>query len=484
MQRNQVVKQATGVSAFLLVGLSIVYSLVKMPMETIFLLGIWSVIVLSVLLKMYVHSRSLLPSVMYILVSTTFLNQSVLTIHVGFFSLFLYRLLLIAAVILFILQVRKEKNLPQSWSQVHVKGILLFLLFWMAYAVVSLLWAISIIDGIKSLFLLGMGISFIVLAVFTFKSMTRLFLFYGIWMVMTVILMMIGFINHFAHIQLPTSTLYGAPEYKLAYPTSVFFNQNDFATFLTISFFFYLSVAKNSQSKLLSTTSFLLSILSVYLIYLTESRASLLGVIIGLIAYFFILLPTFFKKIAALIGSTVLLLIALVFSGKFVHLVDQFLSASASYPSNEILPSNVARLNLLRNTLHFSLESFGFGVGAGNIPFYLKNKPIYATNNVVEVHNWLAEIMGNYGIIILLGYVTMYAYLFFRLYAFYKTRIGRKYKGLLEACMLGMIGFLVSSISPSSISNLFFHWVFLGLVISTVSVFTGKNNQLHEENSY
>lgn len=416
---------------------------------------------------------------MYILVMTTFLNQSVLNIHVGIFSLFLYRLFLIVVVILFIFHVMKERNLPQFWNQVNVKGVLLFLLFWMAYGAVSLLWAKSIIEGIKSIILLGMGISFVFLAVFTFRKMTNLVLFYGIWMFMTVILMVIGLINHFSHIQLPTSTLYGGPEYKLSYPTSVFFNQNDFATFLTISFFFYLSFTKNSKHVFLKTTALLLSIISVYLIYLTDSRASLLGVIIGLIVYMVILLPRYLKRMAAIIGSSVFLLGTIVF---FRKLVDLF-SAPTIHLRNEMLPSNVARLNLLKNTLHFSLETFGFGVGAGNIPFYLKNMSIYPTNHVVEVHNWLAEIMGNFGILILLGYITMYAYLFINLYKFYKAGGNRNQKELLEACLTGLIGFAVSSISPSSVSNLFFHWVFLGLVISTVSVFAGKKHQ-HRENSY
>ncbi len=437
MQGNPLVKQATGVSALLLGG-----------------------------------SKPPFTGVMYLLVITTFLNQSVLNIHVGFFSLFLYRMVLIVAVILFFFHVQKEMNLLQFWHQVNVKEILLFLFFWMAYGAVSLLWAKSVLEGMKSLILLSMGISFVLLAVFTFRKMSQLFMFYGIWMFMTVILMVLGLINHFAHIQLPTSTLYGGPEYKLSYPTSVFFNQNDFATFLTISLFFYLSITKNSKQFYLRTACLFLAIICVYLIYMTDSRASLLGVMIGFIVYMFILLPRYLKRLAAIIGSAVMLMGTIVFLAKLADL----LSTSTFYSSHELLPSNVARLNLLRNTLHFSLESFGFGVGAGNIPFYLKNESIYATNQVVEVHNWLAEIMGNYGILILIGYITMFAYLFIRLYKLYKARSNRSQKGLLEACMMGLIGFAVSSISPSSISNLYFHWVLLGLVISTVSVFTDKKN--------
>ncbi|WP_310359284.1 teichuronic acid biosynthesis protein TuaE [Neobacillus drentensis] len=445
MQGNPLVKKATGVSAFLLEG-----------------------------------SKPPFIVVMYLLVMTTFLNQSVLNIHVGSFSLFLYRLVLIVAVILFFFHVMRERNLPQFWDQANVKGVLLFLLFWMTYGAVSLLWAKSVIEGMKSLILLGMGISFVFLAVFTFRKMNHLFLFYGIWMFMTVILMVIGLLNHFVHIQLPTSTLYGGPEYKLSYPTSVFFNQNDFATFLTISLFFFLSITRNSKQVFLKTACLFLAIICVYLIYMTDSRASLLGVMIGLIVYVFILLPVYFKRMAAIIGSTIFLLGVIVFFGKFVI----FFNGLTFYSSNELLPSNVVRLNLLKNTLHFSLETFGFGVGAGNISVYLKNESIYATNQVTEVHNWLAEIMGNFGIFILLGYLTMYAYLFIKLFKLYKTRSNRNQKGLLEACMMGLIGFAVSSISPSSVSNLFFHWVFLAFVICTVSVFTGKKNQPLKENPY
>ncbi len=414
---------------------------------------------------------------MYILVLSTFLNQSLLSINAGFFHLFLYRVVLLAAAALFIFHIMREKNLQQYWNRTNVKGVLLFLVFWLSYGAISLLWAKSIIEGIKALFLLGLGISFVFLAVFTFTRMTHLFWYYGIWLVMTVILLMIGMMNHFTQIQLPTSNLYGAAEYKRSYPTAVFFNQNDFATFLTISFFFYLSLTKNSRQVWLKTSGLLLAILCVVTIYWTESRASLLGVGFGLIAYIYILLPKVFKKITALIGTAAFILAAFVFSGKAAEKIVGLINASDIYLNNEVLPSNIARINLLKNTIYFFVESFGFGVGAGNIPFYLKNESIYATNQVVEVHNWLAEIMGNYGIFVLLGYVTMYAVLFYRLYQLYQRKISRKHNVLLEAGMLGMVGFLVSSISPSSVSNLFFHWVFLGFVISIVSVFAGANKR-------
>ncbi|WP_053598588.1 teichuronic acid biosynthesis protein TuaE [Bacillus sp. FJAT-18017] len=469
MERKINIKYATGTSAFLFIGLlAICYSAGVMGQFLAFS-GVWALLILSAFIKPNVSFRQLSVAIMYLLVASTFLNQSFLSIEVGFFTLFLYRLLLIAAVCIFLVHIARDRMLPRYWSEVQVKGVMLFLLFWLAYACVSLVWAKSVIDGIKYIFLLGIGILFVFLAVFTFKSLTKLWMVYILWMLMSIPLMIVGLMNHFLHIQLPSSTLYGGPEYKLGYPTSVFYNQNDFATFLTISFFFYLVAAKNCANGTLKTIMTLLVLLSGYLIYLTESRASLLALFAGLLLYLFLHLPKVLKKLAIYLAAAAVVVGAILIFIQFEKVFGLLFLSSGYQPKYEPLASNVSRINLLKNTLHYLGESLGFGVGAGNISYYLKNNPLFHTNYVVEVHNWLAEILGNFGILVFFGYVLMYGYLFFSLYKLYGLG-GGKIKVLLEACLLAMAAFLVSSISPSTMINLYFHWVFLGFVISVVSV--------------
>lgn len=101
--------------------------------------------------------------------------------------------------------------------------------------------------------------------------------------------MAVGFYNHFTHNHLPSSTLYNGPQYKQHYPTSVFFNQNDFATFLCISFFLYATAVKNMKNGYVKAVSLLFAISALYLIILTGSRASLLGICAGAAVYVFIL---------------------------------------------------------------------------------------------------------------------------------------------------------------------------------------------------
>jgi teichuronic acid biosynthesis protein TuaE len=452
-------------------GTSLLAVMALASMNQLYLIfpGFWIVLILAVFLQPYVDSKKLFHGSMYLLVAATFLNQSVISINLGVFSLFMYRLVLIAASVLFIIHITKERNLFRYWDQVHVKGSLLFLLFWLGYGTISLIWAKSIIEGLKYLFLLGTGILFIFLAVFTFTKISRLYLFYGIWMIMTIGLLILGLVNHFWQVQLPSSTLYGASEYKLGYPTAVFYNQNDFAAFLTISFCFYLAAAKNSKGVWSKTSAILLAVLSVYIVCLTESRASLLAMMAALALYLFILLPAVLKKAAILAGSAITIAGTVAFAGKLMMA-----------PMEDSTSSNAVRVNLLKNTLHYVLDTFGFGVGAGNLPFYLEHEPVYETDSVIEVHNWLAELLGNFGLFIFLGYIAMFAFLFFSLYTLHKQE--KRHKVLLEASMVAMAAFLVASISPSSVSNLFFHWVFLGFVMAVVSVF--KSKQQERENFY
>lgn len=466
--------------AAVFIGLLLTYVLISKNSSPYFLLiaGCFAIGLLAAV-RQFVSMEHLYWLTLYLLIAATFLNNAIYSIDVGPFSLFPYRLLLVIALFLFLVNVLQNKEFHQRWRDVKVKGMLSFFLFWLGYGFISLLWTKSFSDGVKYLFLLGMGTAFICLIVMHFTKLERLMSFYVIWMAMTVLLMLIGFYNHFTLQHLPSSSLYSGPEYKQHYPTSVFFNQNDFATFLSITFFFYLSLCKNSKNGYIKGTALILSLCAIVLIGYTGSRASLLGVALGGAVYVFILLPRLLKKWAILLSAAFSILFVLLFYNRIAGVIYRlFFAPTDSAYNNEVLPSNEARANLLKNAFHYLLDSFGFGVGAGNVPYYLRNEPIFATNQVEQVHNWLVEILVNFGLVVFLGYVVLYVFLFYQLYRFYGKGLGRSEKMLIEGTLVALVSFLVSSISPSSISNLFFHWVFLALAISIVNVM--KNSKAEE----
>ncbi|ABV63860.1 teichuronic acid biosynthesis protein TuaE [Bacillus pumilus] len=428
-----------------------------------------------VLMKLYMNGEQIFMSAIYLLTTLTFLNNAFFSISAGFFSLFLYRIMLIAAFALFIWRMREKGTYISQWQQIRVKGILGFFSAWFLYGLISLLWAHSVTDGLKYMSLLAMGMGFVFLVVMYIQRMDQVVTFYSIWLVMTVFVMGIGFYNHFTLNHLPNTSLYLGPAYKQHYPTSVFFNQNDFATFLSISFFLYLACMRQMKNGYIKAFGLLGAIAALYLILLTESRASLLGIFAGVAIYVWLLLPRVLKKWSIIAASGLVVIGIAVFSAKiYSTFYDLFLASQIAHSFSEPLPSNIARANLMKNAWHFFTNSYGFGVGAGNVSYYLAHFSIFDTDQVVEVHNWLLELMTNFGFAVMLGYISLYAYLMFTLYKQYKWADTRSAKMIIEGLFAAMLSFLVSSISPSSISNLYFHWVFLGLVIAAVNMLKNK----------
>ncbi|SFG56804.1 teichuronic acid biosynthesis protein TuaE [Sporolactobacillus nakayamae] len=468
---SRAVIESMAIIAALLAALIGIYWIENVWIQMLLVMAWTSSLVIALLyLKEHATSKVLLLSMMYLLIASTFLNQALLSISTGFFTLFVYRLLLIGSTVVFLAHAGKIGGFYVQWKSMQVKGTLFFLLFWLAYAGTSLLWSWSVVEGVKYLLLLGIGLLFIFLAVFTFTRVRQMIAFHSIWLLMSTALIVIGLVNHFARMQLPTSTLFGGPEYKQAYPTAVFTNQNDFATLLAISFFFYLAAGRNYRNRLLRFFCFVLAALAIWLIYLTESRASLLGVAAGSAFYLFLMIPEKRKKAVLWTGFIAAAGGLLVLFGKLLEKWQSFWSFTAGYVVNENPDSNSVRVHLLQSSWRYLTESFGMGVGSGNLAVYLENRPILNTDSIFEVHNWLAEITGNFGFLIGAGYLAMYLALFSSLMKMYSLHAGRKTRLLVETCLTAQIAFLISSISPSSVSNLYFHWVFLGFVICTVSV--------------
>ncbi|CAM5334340.1 sulfur relay protein TusE [Bacillus safensis FO-36b] [Bacillus safensis subsp. safensis] len=271
-------------------------------------------------------------SAIYLLIALTFLNNAFFSISAGFFSLFLYRIMLIAAFALFIWRMRDKGTYISQWQQIRVKGILGFFA-----GMVSLrahLTAVGPLGDRRSQYmsLLAMGMGFVFLVVMYIQRMDQVVTFYSIWLVMTVFVMGIGFYNHFTLNHLPNTSLYLGPAYKQHYPTAVFFNQNDFATFLSISFFLYLRRMRQMKNGYIKAFGLFGAIAALYLILLTESRASQLGIFAGAAIYVWLLMPRFLKKWSLIAAGGLGVICTAVFSAKIYSVFyDLFLASHKNY---------------------------------------------------------------------------------------------------------------------------------------------------------
>ena len=145
------------------------------------------------LISAFTTNGRMFMGLIYILIACTFLNQAFFAIHLGFFSLFIYRLLLIGAGALHIAGILTNRHHIDRWNRVNVKGVLMFFALWFTYGLISLLWAKSVTYGIKYLALMAMGMFLIYLVVMFIQRLDQLMVFYGIWLVMTIFVMAIGF---------------------------------------------------------------------------------------------------------------------------------------------------------------------------------------------------------------------------------------------------------------------------------------------------
>lgn len=430
-------------------------------------------LVVLLLLKQYLLDERFLMITIYALLAATFLNNAFFAINLGFFSMFPYRFLLIIVgflIVFNLIRLEFRNDLWRNWQQVKVKGSLLFFVFWLYYAMLTLLWAKSVTDGIKYLSILIMGIFLLFIVTIFINDLRRITNFYYIWISMTVFLMLIGYWNYFTKNHLPSSTLFEGPEYKQHYPTSVFHNQNDYATFLSLSLFFFLSLIRNGKNVYWRAAGVGLSLISIHQIILTDSRASQLGALAGVGIYVFILCNKKIKRLLLLLGTLGTALFVLVFYSKIWETFTSLFLTPTVRDFSERLPSNEGRANLMRNAFHFTLESLGLGIGAGNAEYYMQNYLIHDTDGVVNIHFWFLEILTNFGIFVLLGYLTLYGYLLYKLYKYHQSQLALNYRLIVEAILVSLGAFVFSSISPSSVANLYFHWVLFAFALATLNI--------------
>ena len=204
---------------------------------------------------------------------------------------------------------------------------------------------------------------------------------------------------------------------------------------------------------------------SVVLLYLTNSRSSLLGLVIGTV---FLLIISVRKKsvwrlVIALFG---VLLLVVIFKpdlmSNVVHKVDAVLTFDFSKQSG----SEFVRINLIRNGFEFLITTFGFGTGAGNIEYWMERYAVYNVSAVYNIHNWWMEVLVGYGLIIFVGFFIFYVNLMRIMWKRFKKSQDR-IEAVLSAGILGiMAAYIVGGISSSSNMNAEWLWVFWAIVIA------------------
>jgi teichuronic acid biosynthesis protein TuaE len=405
-----------------------------------------------------------------LLVISSFIGAALPLFKVAGFTIYPFRLLL--GVCVFMLAgffYYRNQTILHSLKSLKDNSFTYLGLFWIFYAFLSLVWTINTMNTIQDIIFLLSGlftIYFILLVYRNKKDYEELFFY---WIVMSLLLIAIGLINHFFQIHLPVSRINMVAQYQKHIPTAVFTNENDFASYLAISSFFFLSLLKNGKILFYKAIGGTGLLLSVYLIGVASSRANYIAIAIGLFIWFiFVLKPVQRLK---------MVMVGILFSAPVIILLPEKVAAGMGkiygmlktlLPSEEYEDSISIRENLLKNVKVYIEDTYGLGVGPGNIELYMRKFQFYDTFGDYNVHNWWAEILVHYGVITFTGYVVLLVYIFVQLVIILKKCTYRSEQLMAEALLCGLGAFTMASISPNSFMALHYNWLFIGVCIGFV----------------
>lgn len=183
-------------------------------------------------------------------------------------------------------------------------------------------------------------------------------------------------------------------------PAGTFDNPNNLALFLNLSILVLLALMKLKPNR--NDLWLLLLVLSCVVLFNCYSRFGLINlIIIALIFPFFINFPGYLKDLFLKSSSIKYLFLGLGLAFSVILYNGMDYKVKHKTIGNSKDKSIAVRKNLMKNGLEFFKNSYGLGIGAGNFESYHSNSKIkYNTNGIINSHNWLVQILSQYGILI------------------------------------------------------------------------------------
>jgi teichuronic acid biosynthesis protein TuaE len=376
--------------------------------------------------------------------------------------------------------------------RVHVSPFLLFLALWLAWTLVSLIWAADKASGIRySIFLLMMA-SLAAGSVLAIDSVTTLRAALLFLLAAFGLALAIGLLEILTDFRLPTSMLVGKPERYQWAITSIFHNQNDFATYIALWLPVLLAVpffARRVWALLAVTAG---SLLSVYCLLYTGSRTNLLALALAVPSLLLVLSlrkGTHSRGWQWVLGialiCTVVLALYLGMQGALPGFrlpdigVQHWRFDTLSSEMGAGTGSGGTRLKLIAGGLAAALDSRLLGVGPGNAEYHLRHMP--GLEMVCNLHNWWLEVLVNGGLLVFVGYLLFYAGLLWGLF-----RVAVRTKQALialaaTALLAALAGYTFGALSPSSAIHFTPMWIHFGLSMAVINLHRQHRAEGHVE---
>lgn len=411
-----------------------------------------------------------MKKLIYFLIASVFLGAHILAIDIGFAKISIYRIVLPLTILaMVVLAFQNNPNVKLTFYRKAIQYRLVFL-FWLISAIVSILWASDPMNWVKGVFFVGTGIlSILLISTFieTEKEVKRAF---SIVFLMIVFHQLIGFYEIFTnHYMWANFSSNRAAQFSASWtarlPYSTFANINDYSTVIFASVplaCLFLVQTDKLWVKFLSIGSLFSTVV---LLLRTGSRGNQLALIVFVITIVSLkfLSRKIIRKIATISLVGILLFVVLYFLLPPVRFamysrIEGFISHGGS---------NFYRVNMLINGVIYLVRHIGFGVGAGNVEYWLGNFPVLEVD-APNIHNWFFDILVGYGLITFILYVTMYIYILRQLYVSYKYSQNPFIRTASFFLFAYVVSFIFSSMSSATNIIIEWQWVYWGVLIAYV----------------
>ncbi|MDQ0415870.1 O-antigen ligase [Croceifilum oryzae] len=468
--------------------------------------------------EVLLSQRKRLDTLFYLTAAFALLGPSFGIPVTSSFTLTFFRLAFLVLLAGFIFRFVNTKRLEASYMY-PIRWYIAFLCFWIVYAVLTLTWVIDMGRGIRyvvfltNMIALALSFPYFIRNESYYQKITKVL--FGVY---TAIILFAVF-ESVTLIHLPTSRAVdgNVSDGVSASVTSVFTNQNDLATCITLALpFIVAAMIMLPLSRKMKAAVYGVFILSGYVLFATGSRVNEL-IVLPLIAVALLILfwksldrsrfrlksirTNGFFLLLAVVLIQVMLATMLTPEGQRVvedklgstsaslsdlhNAVSEELVGGESHTEGQSGESITVRVNLLKHGFDFLVKSHFMGVGAGNIERLMHPSSVeYVSEDVNKenIHNWWAEILVNFGVVTFALYLALYVWLLWRLWKLISLKRSPQLSPYLRfgavASLAAMTGYFFGGMAMSTAIHFTPMWISYGLALAVLVLGEHQNKQI------
>ncbi len=275
-------------------------------------------------------------------------------------------------------------------------------------------------------------------------------------------------------IRLPTSALAGNT--STGFATSLFGNQNNFATYLSLTLPYFLCLPIVFNDARLIALGVIGGTVTLVALLFTGSRSNLIATFLVLGGLVVVLATDRRRRGRVVAGVAVaalaaLLIIPSVGGGGLIPLPEQVagkfdISTFVQQRKTTDIGSAAVRSSLLDDGLAVVTASGGLGVGAGNAETSIRSLANFT--GIENLHNWWLEVLVDLGVVGFALYLALYLTLLRGQLRAARSSTDPMVRWLGMAGGLSLVGFAVGSLGPSSVIHFAPMWITFGLGMLTL----------------